>query len=283
MFNSRYPIVCSPMNEVSDLKLALACINAGIVPSLIAYPDLDIFFDDIKTCKEQGNEIFAAIDLADLIRDDVFKRILESGITHIELIEYSRDQLSDANIQKIRLLRSNNIKIYIKILLHNHIIYFLEIIDGIIIKGPEGAGRSVDGIDLISEIREIKLRYNHLEVIASGGIKSKDDIDRLLAAGADAVSIGTMFALTEESSMPLETKQKLLGKKVSDITRTQQGANQRAIVFDAVGEDDFNNTSGLVSGLKTGSHGHIFVGNAIEAITKIESVADVVKRLTNVR
>ena len=35
-FNAKYPIICTPMNKVSDAKLALAAHAAGIIPSLVA-------------------------------------------------------------------------------------------------------------------------------------------------------------------------------------------------------------------------------------------------------
>ena len=36
-FNCKYPIIAATMNQVSDLKLAIACHDAGILPSLSVY------------------------------------------------------------------------------------------------------------------------------------------------------------------------------------------------------------------------------------------------------
>ncbi len=41
MLKSTYPILCVTMNKVSDLKLALACHAAGIVPSLSVYSNTE--------------------------------------------------------------------------------------------------------------------------------------------------------------------------------------------------------------------------------------------------
>lgn len=269
------------MFHISDIKLALACINAGIVPGLIAYPDIDVFLADVKTCKKHCDEIFGSINLTDLIRNDIFKRIIESGITHIELLDYNKDQISNETILKIKLLRSHNIKIYIKCLSHKTLVHYLKIIDGVTIKGPEGAGRSLADVSLIDEISKIKELYPNLEIIASGGVKNNFDIKKLMQAGAHAVSIGTLFALSKESSMPEETKIKLLTKTSADISRTKHGAKQRAIIFqDTEFDGDPNNTFGLTTGLKSGTTGHVFMGNAISEVNKILPIIDIVTRIT---
>lgn len=283
MFKSKYPIVCAPMNRVSDLKLAMACAEAGIVPSLITYPDLKLFLENLEIYKNTGKELMAAMSLQHAVDSDLHEKILNSCITHIELIEFSLEELTEHNIIKIQQLRSAGIKIIIKILRHDYADNFLSIIDGVTIKGSEGAGRSIADVDLVTEIKKIKELYPNLAVIASGGVKNKQDIDKLLAAGACVVSIGTMFAISTESSVPEATKQVLLEKSTEDITRTKNGDHQRAIVFGAqqVADDD-NNTFGLITGLRTGTVGHVFVGNGISEIQDILPVDTIVKKLMGI-
>ena len=271
------------MNRVSDLKLALACAEAGIIPSLIPYPDFNLFLQNLTVYKDTGKEIFAAIDLSDVVHPVYHEKILNSCITHIELIEYSVKELTEFNLEKIQQLRNAGIKIIIKVLSHVHVHRFLSIIDGVTVKGSEGAGRSLASTDLITEIKKIKELYPNLIIIASGGVKNKEDIDKLLSSGAHAVSIGTMFALSTESSIPESTKRILLDKKAEDITRVAHGAQQRAIVFNTgVYDGNTNNTSGLEQGIQTGNSGHIFIGNAISEVHDILSVDSIVKKLMGV-
>ena len=283
MFNSKYQIVCAPMNGVSDLKLALACADAGIVPSFVpaVYKEFSDFLRDFREFKSKtSTDVIVAI-MASIVIDDRLMRLYPTlGITHIEILDLNID-LTEENINKFNKIRSMGIKIMLKGLIHQDFNNTWQFIDAVTVKSPEGAGRSDAGVDIIHEIKEIKKRYPALKIVASGGVKDRTDIDRLLAAGADAVSIGTMFALTKESSMPESTKLKLISKSSSDITRLNRGASQRAIVFtETAGVDDYNNTNGLVNGLQTASQGHVFVGNAISSIDSIVSVADVVKKLT---
>lgn len=282
MFNSRYPIVCSPMNGVSDLKLALACQKAGIVPSFIpyTYPNFKEFFADLEKYKTTNGDVLVALRFTETVDTRLTSKLIESGITHIELLEYNESDLTQPNIKLINKLRNSGIKILLKILTHLEIEPYKHIIDAVTIKGPEGAGRSED-VDLISEINFIIIKYPNIKIIASGGIKNSNDIKKYMDIGVVAVSIGTLFAVSKESSIPDTVKNKLLQSNSSDIRRLKNGARQRAIVFDEYSGDDFNNTEGLYSGLRTGNSGHIFMGNALGSITDIVSVQKIVDDLTS--
>ena len=57
------------------------------------------------------------------------------------------------------------------------------------------------GVPQISAIMEVKkaLRDKKIKIISDGGIKFSGDIAKALAAGADAIMMGSIFAGTEES------------------------------------------------------------------------------------
>ena len=280
MFNSRYPIVCSPMNGVSDLKLAIACAQAGIVPSLILHPftTLDDFSKSVTQVLSRCSNIHVSSSLKDITTNaDLIKKL---GITHIEILEFENNDVSADNKRIINDLRATGIKVILKILLTHVIDQFIDIIDAVTIKGSDGAGRSAKDIKLEDVIIDIKSKYPSLKIIASGGVKNKSDIESLLSLGACAVSIGTLFALSKESSIADTVKDKLLQSTSDDICRLKTGARQRAVIFDEQSADDFNNTNGLMLGLKTGTKGHIFVGNALSEINEILTVQEIVDHLT---
>jgi NAD(P)H-dependent flavin oxidoreductase YrpB (nitropropane dioxygenase family) len=282
MFNSKYPIVCAPMNAVSDLKLALACQQAGIVPSLVpyTYASFKEFFEALSEYKKTQGDIVVALRFSEVVDARLTNKLMTSGITHIELLDYEPTRITEENIVRVNELRANGVQIILKVLTHTYIEPYKDIIDAVTVKGPEGAGRSMADLDLIEEIKIIKSIYPTIKIIASGGIKNSYDIKRHLSAGADAVGIGTLFAMSKESSIPKEVKDKLMLSTSGDIRRLQSGAQQRAVIFKESTNDDFNNTQGLNQGLKTGTQGHVFVGNAIDSITEILSVEEIVKALT---
>ena len=281
LFKSKYPIVCSPMNGVSDSKLARACAQAGIVPSLFLHPftNLNDFSKSVTEVLAHCSNIHVSSSLKDITTNaELIKKL---GITHIEILEFENNDLSIDNKIIINGLRSAGIKVILKILLIHVIDQFIDIIDAVTIKGSEGAGRSAKDIKLEDVILDIKSKYPSLKIIASGGVKNKSDIESLLALGACAVSIGTLFAMSKESPIPYAVKDKLLQSTSDDIRRLKTGARQRAIIFDEQTSDDFNNTHGLYSGLQTGTTGHIFVGNALDTITEIKSVQEIVDYLVS--
>jgi len=269
------------MNGVSDLTLALACQKAGIVPSLIpyAYSDFKQFFIALSEYKTTQGDIIVALRLAEVVDARLTDKLMTSGITHIELLEYATSDLTEKNINILNKLQVHGIKIVLKILTHLEIESFKDVIDAVTIKGPEAAGRSEEDIDLITEINHIRNKYPSIKIIVSGGIKNNSDITKYITAGASAVGIGTLFAMSKESSIPQHVKNKLLQASSSDISRLKSGAQQRAIIFTEQSLDDFNNTAGLNIGLQSGSNGHVFMGNAIDFVTEIRSVQEIVDQL----
>jgi nitronate monooxygenase len=57
----------------------------------------------------------------------------------------------------------------------------------------------------------------HIPLIAAGGIRSHEDIARLQALGADAVQLGSAFAVTEESDAHAEFKRVLAEAREEDM------------------------------------------------------------------
>jgi len=68
------------------------------------------------------------------------------------------------------------------------------------------AGIGVPQISAILSIKE-KLKSNSIPLIADGGIRFSGDISKAIAAGADAVMLGGIFAGTEEAPGELELYQ----------------------------------------------------------------------------
>ncbi len=103
--------------------------------------------------------------------------------------------------------------------------------DAIVIEHPRlagghlGAARVEDLTDarfefdvVIPQVREFLAREGlAIPLIAAGGIRSHQDILRLQQLGADAVQLGTPFAVTTESDAALDFKQVLAGAKQEDL------------------------------------------------------------------
>jgi NAD(P)H-dependent flavin oxidoreductase YrpB (nitropropane dioxygenase family) len=282
------------MNTVSDVNLAIACYNAGILPSLVQYRYLkdgvlnyELLENALKeyaTATNYGGVMLAS-DLETIKNPKFFDLIIKYRVTFIELLDYTRDTIVEM-YNEIAKYKKENVTITPKELngyetvqrIHNS----LGPLDCITIKGPKGAGRGVETIVLEDQIVKIKSKFPSMTLIVSGGINTGDDIKRMLELGADCVAMGTIFCASEESSMNIVAKNKIIEASYTDVVRLETGAKQNALVFGKVQEwlGDENNTAGLLTGVHRGTSGHVYVGTGIDHVQKIESVKDIVDRLT---
>lgn len=60
-------------------------------------------------------------------------------------------------------------------------------------------GHGVPQLSAIMNVCRVKINHPHIKVIADGGIRNSGDIVKALAAGADAVMVGSLLAGTEEA------------------------------------------------------------------------------------
>jgi len=105
--------------------------------------------------------------------------------------------------------------------------------DAIVIEHPRLAGGHL-GAAKIADLQDTRFDFEnvipqvrqffkdagyeqHIPLIAAGGIRSHEDIARLQALGADAVQLGTAFAVTEESDAHAEFKRVLAEAREEDM------------------------------------------------------------------
>lgn len=291
LVKSKYPIICAPMNRVSDLTLALAAFNAGIVPSLVIYNYRDTEWDsDFSKFKTELTEFIRLTGSTQLVvalkselllkKKSVIELLLKTRPACVEIFDVV-DTDSRELLSVFSLFNKVGIKLVLKILGVKDIGIMEQYVSGIIIKGQDGAARiGTLPIALTDRIIEIKKKYPTKYIIASGGIESSADIRDCLDAGANAVSLGTVFAMTCESSISKETKDKILTSSFSEIKNIGT-ERQNALVFSSEPDIDGNHTMGLELGVKSPVQGHVFVGKAIDSITEVEPLSAVVKKLVD--
>jgi NAD(P)H-dependent flavin oxidoreductase YrpB (nitropropane dioxygenase family) len=285
-----HPIICAPMNRVSDLTLALAVHKANCIPSFVIYNYQDSKWDeDFLKFKTEiaeyvsitGSHHFVVALKSELLlnRPIVIETIMKAKPAFMEIFDIV--DISDKKLTNMfALFRKAGIKVIYKMLGARDIGELNQHIDGLVIKGPDAAARVGNlRIELPEKIKRARSMYPHLYIIASGGIATSQDIRDCLDAGANVVSLGTVFALSKESSISNETKAKLLDISFSEIKNIGQ-EHQNAIVFSTEPDIDGNHTAGLEAGLRSPTKGHVFIGKAIDTITEVKTVEQIVAELT---
>jgi IMP dehydrogenase len=104
-------------------------------------------------------------------------------------------------------------------------------------------GFGVPQFTAIQDIANAKRRL-HVPIIADGGIRNSSDIVKALAAGADSVMLGKLFALTNESAAPKRAQGyvPMLGKLAAGAPYTQVEAKYRGQASSDFQEEYFGAT-----------------------------------------
>ena len=282
-FNSKYPIVALAMNQVSNAKFAVDCHNVGIYPSisLFNYTTLKDFLLDVSYFKEKTGttDFLFSLNFSDFENKQIRNIIDKLDIKNIELIfNFHNSNEIFSNI-KNELKKRQNIVFYLKTMSITDL-RFNEYFNGFILKGNNSAG--IIGKNKIESIfLYTKKTYPDKFIIPSGGIENKNQIKYFMDNGAAAVGIGTLFALSEESPIPKESKLAMINKKRS-IMINSINHKKGAIVFSKIknGNNDHNNTESLILGITSGGKkGHIYAGTAIESIKEIKPLKQIVEEL----
>lgn len=281
---SKYPILMAAMNQVSDLNLALAGHSAGIFPSLSIFNywnkgdfDLVSFEKDLSTFKNytRSNNLLISLGALQLMDQRIVEILVETDFLKIEIVD-GLDINTIPKIQKLRKdLKSKGFLTFVK-----HIFPRLMMdTDVVILKGNEGAGKfSEKNVNLKDSFNYMINAFPSVSIIPSGGIKNSDDVSYYLERNACAVGIGSLFAFSKESRISIETKNKII-ESTSDQLTVLKNNNQKGLVFDKIRHDDTNNTLSLKLGIKGTEKGHVFVGGAIDEITSIRTVQEIVDDL----
>ena len=314
LFNSKYPIICSSMNQVSDPKLAIAVANAGCVPSLFLSGDargpVDLNLHNINLLESELAEFRKAVPTSELVltlssylpRNSVVRQRLtdltqQYKISHYEFIVYGMPGVDNNKTRDslIKIKNDTGVKFIYKSagLLEEHkkpknLLNFLNTMffaDAISIKNSKGAGRVLDAsLPLLDSIKLARQVHPSMSVIAAGGISSSTEIKQLIDAGASAVSLGTVFALATESRLSNETKERMIQSSF-DRVQLVGPAKQNALLFSDLDKfngqivSDDNNTAALAAGVASAESGLVFAGAALDNINQIESVEIIVRRL----
>jgi hypothetical protein len=285
IFGTKYPIVCAPMFQINDCNLALAVHNSGCLPSFIMPTfgfDYPKFVEPKKFIEISGSNNFnMLVNIFGLSDVEYQNKVLRYNPKYIDITTHDRmlddDMLANRTLQYFfNFCKDNEIKLTLKTAYA--IEKNIENFDIINIKGSESAGRY--GSKPIKELfLEQKKLTPHKLICPSGGISTYEDIDWFLENGADAVSIGSAFALTKESRMNIDVKNKILKSSSSDLAKVN---NRNAFIVGDTNilDEDENKTLSLIYGISN-KGGHVYMGKAIDKVNELLSVQELVNNLVS--
>ena len=213
----KVPFLSSAMDTVTESRMATAMAISGGIGIIHRNLKIKNQSQEVKKVKSKKLLVGAAIgtNLEDL---DRAKSLSDNGVDLIVIDTAHGHSLKVLEV--LTKLKKNNLKIPICVgnIATGEAALSLYNSGADIIKVGIGPGsicttRMVAGIGVpqISAILDVKeaLKKRKIKIISDGGIKFSGDIAKALAAGADAIMMGSIFAGTDESP---GKKYKLKGK-----------------------------------------------------------------------
>tara|TARA_B110000914_G_scaffold187273_1_gene171682 strand:- start:554 stop:1633 length:1080 start_codon:yes stop_codon:yes gene_type:complete len=203
----RTPFLSSAMDTVTESKMAIAMAESGGIGIIHRNLNIKRQSQEVEKVKKKNLLVGAAIgtSLTDIIR---VKSLIDSGV---DLIVIDTAHGHSEKVLKI-LLKVKKINYKIPLCVGNIAtgeaakklynsgadIIKVGIGPGSICTTRMVAGVGVPQITAIMEVAEA-LKGKKTKIISDGGIKFSGDISKAIAAGANAIMMGSIFAGTEES------------------------------------------------------------------------------------
>ncbi|OUV61248.1 MAG: guanosine monophosphate reductase [Candidatus Pelagibacter sp. TMED128] len=202
----KIPFLSSAMDTVTESSMAIAMAKSGGIGIIHRNLDIQKQRKEVEKVKRKKLFVGAAIgtNTDDLKRA---KLLIDSGV---DLIVIDTAHGHSEKVLKIlsKVKKNNKIPICVGNIATAEAAKRLFNSGADVIKVGIGPGsicttRMVAGIGVpqISAIREVRnaLKGKKIKIISDGGIKFSGDIAKAIAAGADAIMMGSIFAGTEES------------------------------------------------------------------------------------
>ncbi len=217
----KIPLLSSAMDTVTESKMAISIARAGGIGVIHRNLNIKKQIQEIKKVKSKNLIVGAAVGagIDEIIRAEA---ILKEGVDLIVVdTAHGHTKKVSEIIKKIKKKKNNKTSICAGNIATPEAAKFLLKLGVDIIKVGIGPGsicttRLVAGIGVpqLSAIMNVKsgVKNKNVKIISDGGIKFSGDIAKALAAGADAVMIGSLFAGTNESPGKLIKKKGKLYK-----------------------------------------------------------------------
>jgi len=204
----KIPLLTSAMDTVTESKMAIAIAKAGGIGVIHRNLEIKKQIEEIKKVKKQKLLVGAAVGAGPLelkraeaiLKEKVDLIVVDTAHGHSKKVAQIIKIIKKKKKKKTTLCAGN--------IATAEAAKFLIKLGVDVIKVGIGPGsicttRLIAGIGVpqLSAILEVKkgVKNNRTKIISDGGIKYSGDIAKALAAGADAVMIGSLFAGTKET------------------------------------------------------------------------------------
>jgi NAD(P)H-dependent flavin oxidoreductase YrpB (nitropropane dioxygenase family) len=284
------------MNGVSDIGLALAVNRAGAMPSLM----IPMWkFDpqhhsailrnalDRYTNTAGNSQLLLVLNNWAYKNPDVLELVTRYKISHVEYWDRleannTLDQSDTQVMAGVQYLNDCGVQ------------HVTRIFDPEPQPHPAFAALGLKGSDSAGltgqfTVRELFDRQRQLTpdtaLIPYGGVGTAEQVQSYMTAGAAAVAVGTLFAMSAESCLAPEVKQRMVSAQAGDV-QSLPGPNtkQNALVLGDSAQVLSDTSENRQHSLENGIHGQgglVYAGAGIQHVNQILPVQDIVEYLVS--
>lgn len=235
LLGCQYPIIQTAMGWVADPRLVAGTCNAGGFGFLAGatIPPEQMEAAIIKTTELTSKPFGVNFHMYQPNAAQIVDMVVSHGV---RAVSYSRSPGKDM----VKKLKDAGVVCIPTIGLPKHATKAIEMgADAVTIQGGEGGGHTgaVPTTLLVPQV--IDAVGGRVPVLAAGGFKDGRGLVAAMAWGADGIAMGTRFLLTQESPVPLATKQRYIDcKNPADIivSTALDGIPQRMILNEFLSE-----------------------------------------------
>ena len=217
LLNVEFPIIMAPMFLVSNPKMIIEALDSGIAaafPALNHRTDADFraAIDEIRNATDKPFGVNLIVNKSNPKYPEQLKTCIEKEVGFIiTSLGSPREVIEKA--------KPKGIKVFCDV---TNVSYAQKVVelgaDAIIGVGAEAGGHA-GNIKIKDLIKQLKAEFD-IPIISAGGVATKAQIDEMIEAGADGVSVGTVFIAAEECGVSKDYKQALIDYKAKDVVRT---------------------------------------------------------------
>lgn len=225
LFNLKRPIIQGAMATISDVDLVSTVSQQGGLGTLSSFGlTSEQFKQSISEIRKRTDRPFACNIMMN--QPNIYQLVNVIIEEKVEIVSISAGFRKDILLK----LKKENKKIISVVGSQHQALKVNKLgVDCIVAEGCE-AGGHIGNQPLRILLRDI-LSMTNVPVIAAGGITDSTSLKNYLAVGAAGVQLGTVFLLSEESSLPLNQKIWLINKiKTTKVVSNNEGLKLRGAI-----------------------------------------------------
>jgi nitronate monooxygenase len=217
MLNIDFPIIAAPMFLVSNVDMTVAAIKSGITAAIPAlnYRELKHLREAIREIKSRTDGPFGIniiVNKSNFKADDQLKVCCE------EKVDFIITSLGSPE-KTIKMAKEHGVKVFCDVV-DAKFAKKVEALgaDAIIAVNKEAGGHAgkIPMMDLIPSLKKVCT----IPIISAGGVGTGKGVAEALRAGADGLSIGSLFIATDEAPVSKEYKEACVQYGAKDIVMT---------------------------------------------------------------